>query len=132
MFNHNTLEKDIKRLSREVAEKKNLPEHKETPEKELIKQVITPLIFQIRRQAAEPADDSQSVSDAEETVLPDYLKDSPAGTKLQVEKLVESVFHEGLSKTIKKAVSSNAFILDAFHDALTDKLYDELKIRKLI
>jgi len=132
MFNYNTLEKDIERLSREVVEKKNLPEHKETPERELIKQVITPLIFQIKRQASGTANNFQSVSDAEETVLPDYLKDSPAEIKLQMEKLVESVFSDGLEKTIKKAVSLNAFVLDAFHDALTDKLYSELESRKLI
>ncbi|TRZ64365.1 MAG: hypothetical protein D4Q79_01685 [Spirochaetia bacterium] len=132
MFNYNTLEKDIEKLSREIAEKKNIPEHKETPERELIKQVITPLVLQTKRQAAGTVNNSQSASDAEETVLPDYLKDSPAETKLQVEKLVKSVFSDGLEKTVKKAVSSNAFVLDAFHDALTDKLYDELKARKLI
>ena len=79
-----------------------------------------------------PIDNSQNASDAEETVLPDYLKDSPVRIKLQVEKLVESVFNNGLEKTMKKAISSNAFVLDAFHDALTDKLYSELKSRKLI
>ncbi len=132
MFNYNTLEKDIERLSREVVEKKNLSEYKETSERELIKQVITPLVLQTKSKVVELTDNSQNASNAEETVLPDYLKNSPAETKLQVEKLVESVFSDGLEKTVKKAVLSNAFVLDAFHDALTDKLYDELKTRKLI
>ncbi len=132
MFNYNTLEKDIERLSREVVEKKNLSEYKETSERELIKQVITPLVLQTKSKVVELTDNSQNASNAEETVLPDYLKNSPAETKLQVEKLVESVFSDGLEKTVEKAVLSNAFVLDAFHDALTDKLYDELKARKLI
>ncbi len=132
MFNYNTLEKDIERLSREVVEKKNLSEYKEISERELIKQVITPLVLQTKSKVVELTDNSQNASNAEETVLPDYLKNSPAETKLQVEKLVESVFNDDLEKTMKKAVSSNAFVLDAFHDALTDKLYDELKTRKLI
>ena len=46
--------------------------------------------------------------------------------------MVDSVFHEGLWKTLAKAKKSDPFVLDAFHDALTDKLYDELKNRKLI
>ncbi len=132
MFNYNTLEKDIERLSQEVVEKKNLPEHKDVLERDLIKQAITPLIFQTKSKTAEPVNNSQNAPVAEESVLPDYLKDSPAEIKLQVEKLVESVFSDGLEKTMKKAVASNAFVLDAFHDALTDKLYDELKTRKLI
>ncbi|MFA5099057.1 MAG: hypothetical protein WC461_02465 [Candidatus Paceibacterota bacterium] len=133
MFNYNTLEKDIERLSKEVIEKKGLPEHKDTLERDLVKQVITPLILQTKNKAvAEPIDNSQKASDAEEAGLPDYLEHSPVEAKLQVEKLVESVFNDGLEKTMKKAVSSDAFVLDAFHDALTDKLYDELKNRKLI
>lgn len=131
MFNYNTLEQDIERLGKEVQEKKNLPEHQATPERELIKQVITPFVLQSNH--SEPVQAaSQSEPASQNTGLPDYLENSTAETKLQVEKLVESVFSEGLQKTIKKASGSNAFILDAFHDALTDKLYDELKKRNLI
>lgn len=133
MFNYNTLEKDIERLSKEVVEKKNLPEYKETSGRELIKQIITPLVLQTRKPVAEPIDNLQDIPNKdEETFLPDYLKNSPAEIKLQVEKLIESVFNDGLEKAVKKAVLSDAFILDAFHDALTDKLYEELKARKLI
>jgi len=131
-FNHNTLEQDIKRLSREVKEKRNLPEHKELSERELIKQTLQPWI----RPAVPAAPVAPSVAKPapliKETFLPDYLKDSPAEIKLQVEKLVDAVFHQGLEKTVKEANRAGAFILDAFHDALTDKLYEELKQRKLI
>ncbi len=132
MFNYNTLEKDIEKLSREVMEKKNLAENRECSERDIIKQAITPLVFQIKCQPVKKINDSHAVSNGEETFLPDYLKDSSVEIKLQVEKLVESVFNDGLEKTIKKATTSNAFVLDAFHDALTDKLYNELKTRKLI
>lgn len=132
MFNYNTLEKDIERLSKEVIEKKNLEENKENPERDIIKQAITPLIFQVKNQQVKKINDSHAENSGEETFLPDYLKESPMEIKLQVEKLVESVFDNGLEKTIKKATALNAFVLDAFHDALTDKLYEELKMRKLI
>ncbi len=128
-FNHNILEKDIERLSREVKEKRNLLEYKGLPERELIKQTLQPLI---RPSAPAAPLVAKPAPSTEETILPDYLRDSPAEIKLQVEKLVDAVFHQGLEKTVKEANRAGAFILDAFHDALTDKLYEELKQRKLI
>lgn len=129
-FEHSALESDIERLSKEIAEKRNLPEYKGLSEKELIKQTLQPLVKQPLTQPSQPA--TQPTVSAEETILPDYIKDMPAETKLQVEKLVEAVFHQGIEKTVKEAAKAGAFVLDAFHDALTDRLYDELKKRKII
>lgn len=128
-FNHNIIEQDIERLSREVKEKRNLPEYKEVPERELIKQTLQPLI---RPSAPAAPSVAKPAPSTEETILPDYLKDSPAEIKLQVEKLVDAIFHQGIEKTVKEANRAGAFVLDAFHDALTDKLYEELKKRNLI
>lgn len=125
---HSALEADIERLSREIAEKRNLPETKELSERELVKQVLHPLI----KQPVSRPTTVQPAAPVEESVLPQYLNDSPAEIKLQVEKLVDSVFHQGIEKTAKQARQASAFVLDAFHDALTDKLYEELKKRKLI
>jgi hypothetical protein len=128
--NHNIIEQDIERLGKEIAEKKALAEHKELSEKELLRQALEPLVKQPISQPIKPQ--KQPAPSTEEQILPDYLKDSPAEIKLQVEKLIDSVFHQGIEKTVKEANKAGAFILDAFHDALTDKLYDELKSRKLI
>ena len=88
MFNHTTLEQDIERLSREVAEKKNLPEHKETPEREIVKITIQPVI---QKAADDVSKTAAAAAPTEESVLPDYLKESPAELKLKVEKLVDVV-----------------------------------------
>lgn len=128
MFNHNTLEQDIERLGREVARKKEAPEYKGLSKREIIRQTLQPVI-QKAGEGTAPAPTSVS---GEDSVLPDYLKHSSPEIKLKVEKLIDSVFHEGLAKTAKEARKAGPFILDAFHDALTDKLYDELKKRKLI
>ncbi len=129
-FNHSIIEQDIERLSKEIAEKRNLSEYKKLSEKELIKQTLEPIMHQSSNQPIQSPTPSQGP--AEETILPDYLKDSPAEIKIQVEKLVDSVFHQGISKTIHEAQKAGPFILDAFHDALTDKLYEELKKRKYL
>ena len=130
--NHNIIEADIKRLSQEITEKRNMVNYKELPEKELIKQTLEPLIKQPYIQSSQQLAQSRKSTSTKKTILPDYLKDSPDEIKLQVEKLVGLVFHQGISKTIKEAQKAGPFVLDAFHDALTDKLYDELKKRKLI
>lgn len=129
MFNHNTLEKDIERLSREISEKKNLPENKDLSQLELVGEVIKPMFKAAMTQTQASG---TGTSQDEDSGLPSYLSDSPEETKLEVGKLVDSVFHQGLTKTLAKAKKSNPFVLDAFHDALANKLYAELKKRKLI
>ena len=129
MFNHNTLEQDIKRLSQDIAEKRSAPESKNVSERELVKNAVQPLL---QESAPRPQPAQAQATDEDDSGLPAYLKDSPEEIKLEVEQMVDSVFHEGLRKTLAKAKKGNPFVLDAFHDALTDKLYDELKTRKLI
>jgi len=127
----NALETDIERLSKEIIEKRNLLEHKNLSERELVKQILHPLMGQPLDQQARTSV-VQLTAPIEKTILPDYLKDSPEEVKLQVEELVDLVFRQGIMKAVKEAQKAGGFILDAFHDALTDKLHEELKKRKLI
>ncbi len=131
-FNYNIIEKDIERLSKEIAEKRNLLEHKNLSERELIKKSLEPMIRQQPPVSNQQSDVSDQSSDINSQILPNYLKDSPLEIKLQVEKLIDSVFHRGIIKVAKEAQKNGDFVLDAFHDALTDKLHEELKKRKLI
>ena len=50
----------------------------------------------------------------------------------KVNALIDLIPKLGLFKTIARAKEQPAYILDAFHDALVDKLRDELKRQKLI
>lgn len=142
-FEHKSLDADVERLSHEIKEKKNLPEYKDSSEKEVLKQTLQPIIQQQTLKQNEPINKQKKVSSRQSTskseimesekILPDYLKDYPDDEiKNRVEKLIEMVFNEGLEKAIKEAVKAGGFILDAFHDSLTDKLYDEIKKRNLI
>lgn len=131
MFNHTTLEQDIKRLSQEVAEKKAMPEHRDVSDKELIKRTIEPIIKEpVSSGATAQSDGDQNIQNQ---VLPQYLQSAPYDLQLQVEELIDVVFHKGVEAAVSRARGlNNPFILDALHDALVDKLYDELKERKLI
>jgi hypothetical protein len=128
-FKIGVLEADIERLSREIKEKKELLENKGVSNKELLKQTLGPIVKQTGRiqptqTNIQPADDNKFLSD--------YLKDAPADVKIKVEKLIDSAFRHGLSGAVNEARRFDPFILDAFHDTLTDKLYDELKKRGLL
>lgn len=124
-FERNALETDIEKLSKEINEKKNLLEYKKITERELIKQTIQPMI-----KSGQPA---QSVPPKNQSlILPDYAANSSNEIKLQIEELVDSLLRQGIEKVVKRAQRASPFVLDAFHDALTDKLHEELKKRKLI
>ena len=74
--------------------------------------------------AATPANDSAN--------LPGYLAKESPELKLKVEKLLDLAIHKGLKAAANEAKGMSPIVLDAFHDALTDKLYGELKARELL
>lgn len=122
-FEHNALEKDIERLSKEVLERKTRPEHAETSEREIVKSVIGEQI------KAQP---SPAPAQIQSPILPKYMQQESPEAQLQVEQLIDLAFHKGVDEAVKEAKKQGPFILDALHDSLTSKLYEELKSRKLI
>lgn len=61
-----------------------------------------------------------------------YLDDLDEETVAQVNALIQEVFAKGIDRAIKDAKTHDPYVIDAFHDALTDKMYEELKRRKAI
>src|SRR3989344_4722772 len=61
-----------------------------------------------------------------------YLDDLDPADIEKVNALVDLIPVQGIAKTIEQAKNEPAYILDAFHDALVDKLHDELKKQNLI
>ncbi len=123
-FEEHPLEKDIKQIESEVKTVGG-----ENFEREHLKSVLERRIYepQVQRQPTAP----QAVSDTSAS-LPNYMKSSSDGDKSTVEGLVNLAYHKGLETAVNEAKKYSPFILDAFHDALTDKLYAEFKIRGLI
>ena len=132
-FEHKELEADMQRLSKEILEKRNLPEYKDFSNKEIIKETIRPIIKQDAK-LLKP-ENKTADEEAEKSFLPDYALDFSPEKKLEVEKLIDEVFHKGkLFKAIKNVKNHNydPNVVDAFHDALAGKLSVELEKRKLI
>ena len=127
-FEHLSLEQDIDRLAAEVKGRIT----GETPEahKEAIKATLGE---QIRVAGGQkPAVATPPSGAPSSAALPNYLQNSDPQTKLQVEKLVDFAWHKGVAAAIKEAKNLGPLYIDALHDALTDKLYEEFKKRKLL
>lgn len=125
-FEHSALEGDIQRLSQEVAERQNKieTEHPTEAVREVLREKIYP-------QPAAPAPHAPASQNAS-PILPAYLQKESPEVRLKIEELIDLTFHQGLDKAIAEAGQYGPFVLDALHDALTSKLYSELKSRGLI
>lgn len=129
-FEHAPFEKDLQNLSQEIGEhriKSNIESLKESQVKDFLKSKLGRSLVSAQVKMAPPA----SILD-ESKILPDYLIREPVQVKAEVEKLIGLAFSEGVEKSVKEAVKSGPFVLDALHDALTSKLYEELKKRGLL
>ena len=123
-FEHAALEKDIARLSTEIETGQ--------VEKERFKETVkATLQSRFAPKSVQPAPDSTTQSKSS-SMLPSYLQKAPDEVKLAVERLLDMAWHKGIAAAIKEAAKEGPLFLDAFHDTLTDKLYDEFKRRGLI
>lgn len=118
-FEHSVLEQDIERLASEVKDKKAASE-------EAAKQAVSSAVKEVYHpQAGVPTAPAPSQSSS----LPNYMTNEPSDVKLEVENLIDVTWHKGVLAGLKEAKKKGPLVLDAFHDALVDKLYGELKKR---
>lgn len=126
---HAAIEQDIKELTKEIKEQ-GLSEQGRQALQSVLKEKISASAGAAGQpsapQPASPAGGSVPSS------LPDYMQAEPADVKLKVEKLLDLAWHKGIQRAAKEAAISGSLVLDAFHDALIDKLYPELKKRGLL
>lgn len=121
-FEHSALEQDIERLTKKIREQKEVAPT--ASEKEIIR-----ITLQAHAQAPAPA---QPTEPQASPILPKYLQQESPEVQLKIEELVDLAFHKGIEASVQEAKKYGPFILDALHDTLTTKIYEELKTRKLI
>jgi len=136
-----TVEAEIAALSQQIEDRRRLlgAEHGIVEERDLVHHVIGEQIGEqigvaasAAAAAADPTTASGGTSPSSSKGGPTYLDNLDDETVEKINKLVSELFEVGISKTIKKVVEEDPFVLDAFHDALVDKLYDELKKHKVV
>lgn len=116
---------EIAEISREVEKRRAALESERgiKEERSIVHEVIGEKIFE------KPVKAEKETGRKEKSHYLDNLSDE------EVEKLngyISSIHHKGIKKTVDAVRRENPFLLDAFHDCLTDKLYDELKTHGLV
>jgi len=111
-------EKDIEQLSAQIKEhQEKFPNNKISPQ-DMLKFAIGEKIQQV-----------QSPTPQRKTDLPAYLEGESPEMKTKIQELIDIALLNGVEKSVAEAKRYSPFVLDALHDALTEKIYNELKNR---
>ena len=118
-------------LAQEVKERKE--KSPDVSHKEIVSTIIAEkkTQFQPAPQASSPIPPPPQAA-AKPGVLPAYAQDKDPAVKNVVEHLVTLTLQKGLDEGIAYAQKEDPFILDTYHDALSDVLLNEMKKRKLL
>ncbi len=124
---NNPIEADIHKVGQEVRERIGGAATLEATERAMVHQSLHSMVQQTPLAAAQP---NRSATD--DAMLPSYMKDASYDVKDRVERLVEDAFKHGVEHAAIEAQKSGPFVVDALHDALSDRFYEELKKRNLV
>lgn len=127
------LEKGLERVGYRVAENINREELHALPEREVIKKSIQS-IAEVIAPAATVSTQSSRQGASSSPHLPAYMDNGATDDNIRraVEHLVNIALSDNLEKAVKESRKYPAFIEDAFHDALVDKLVPELRRRGIL
>ncbi len=131
-FETSNLEHEIEELSKEIENKREVLEREKgiVEEKEILRHVVGEKLGKAETSTQEPEpSEPTSIKPARGESYLDTLDEDSQGS---VNELVEYIPKKGLANAIEEAKKREAFIIDAFHDVLVDKLYDSLKEKGLL
>lgn len=124
----NTIEAEIAELTKQIEAKRSILESERgiVEEKDAVRQVVGEKISEavpsfVPKAVSTKDDDNKS-----------YLDSADEDTTNIINGLLEKVFSEGIATAIKYAEMNDPYIIDAFHDALTDKMYEKLKAEGIV
>lgn len=124
-----SLEQDIRRLEQRL---KTLREQKEKiAPREVLKHYLAEKTGGAPGQLVVTPPPSPTPPESAE-YLPGYLKEYDDEVKSTVRQLIQTAWQKGIEAAAADARKHGPFVMDAFHDALVDKLYDQLKKRGIL
>lgn len=128
------LEKSLERIGQKTKENADQFEKAKISERSAVRESIRSIAEEVSLQEPAPRGQAPHPAGEHAAALPAYLSDSDENKNIKktVERLIDMVFEEGLEHALRAAKKKGAFIEDAFHDALVDKLLPELKKRKIL
>ncbi len=128
---HETLETEMRALALEVKKHREHPGLKSLSDRELIKRSVKAM--EVPETNAPKVIPPANFSAQSIGPLPAYAQHAPDDVKLEIAYLVDMAFHRGgVAKANALAKKSDLFVLDAFHDVVAGKLYEQMKKRGLL
>ena len=121
----NIIEREIADISKEIEAKRDVleKEHGIIEEKEVVRRVVA---GKIHGDKAAPMDSQMQISPKKDDTK-SYLDSMDEESIERVNTLLSTLDSNGIKKAIEEAKKEEAFILDAFHDLLVDRIFEELK-----
>jgi hypothetical protein len=119
-------EQEVSEISMEIEERRNKLEKEAGIESH--EQVAREVIAEAIHTAA--AKGVQSTNSAPKGTS--YLDTTDTDTSHAVNQLIDRIQEKGLTAAVAEARTESPYILDAFHDALVEKLYNSLKTANYI
>ena len=126
------IEQEIAELNRQINDKRAQLERERggsVESREVIHNVVGEKVFG----HPSPSSSAQPITH-NPTPIPSrsYLDNLSTEEVGKINSLIDQIPHIGLNKIIERAKNEIPFILDAFHDALVDRLHSHLKSQNLI
>ena len=134
------LEAEIAELSRQIEEKKRVLEGQSgivREDKEILAETVAEHFYPTPANLTAPAIDNNIpatavLPSAPQKVTDDYLATLPPEQVDILNAYISMVPKDGIKATVNKLMAENPFMIDAFHDVLVTRLYDELKQRGIV
>ena len=135
------LELEIAELQQKIEEKRNLLEQQGgiVEEKELVSSAVREMFtagnsLPVSNQAIMTTDANTTAHTAPKTYdgKGSYLDHLDEQTATLISGLIQKVPTVGIAKVVAEAELAGPYAVDALHDALVDKLYEELKNRGIV
>ncbi|MFA6274872.1 MAG: hypothetical protein WCX70_01845 [Candidatus Paceibacterota bacterium] len=140
LVSNKMIEAEIVELQKKIEEKRNQLEKQSgiMEEKSLVREAFQEMIAKKTEEEPEttPASKVDLVGEPQKTswinVSASYLDRLDEKTISKLNIYIDEINQQGIVRTLKKAITDEPFVIDALHDILVDKLYEELKNRGLI
>ncbi|HEY4475615.1 MAG TPA: hypothetical protein VJB92_02760 [Candidatus Paceibacterota bacterium] len=131
-FEHAALEKEIKELTKEIEQSGNLEQGKEAIKEAIGERIYKSPLPPETEQASQAQPQTSKEKAKDTSSLPSYAGKLPAEAKLRAEQILDLAWHKGINAAIKEVRKTDPLTMDLFHDAITEKLYQEFKKRRIL
>lgn len=127
---------NYEQFAQEIRQKKeSTPELQDAPHQEIISNILHEHRTLVTQTNAQQTGQPQSLHGQQtnsDNHLASYAKDAPQDAKQRTKELIQYTFAHGIRAGISKALHEDPFVLDLYHDTLTENLLKEMKSRNLL